>query len=252
MRVPRQGPASLSGGSDLLPLLIASIAPTAILAVPILFSWRRYGSDGFFPARIFAVGCLSCLPALLLELAGKTLMMYFELDTMLISMLLWGLVVPISEETSKYVAFNALRSKNEIADIRYGMLCGALVSLGFATIENMVYIINNQDMHIALMRAFTAIPMHFACGIYMGFVYSRAILSEGMPRDAKMRHFVLALAFPIAMHSLYDICVMSGSDISTAAGVSAMAVFFISSIVLAVLQGKETRPKVSDDGDRDE
>ena len=53
---------------------------------------------------------------------------------------------------------------------------GTLISLGFATLENFNYVYSAeyfgmQASTLALIRAFTAIPLHAGCGIIMGFLF---------------------------------------------------------------------------------
>ena len=57
---------------------------------------------------------------------------------------------------------------------------GTLISLGFATFENLQYVYysgGSPDL-IAIIRAFTAIPLHACCGIIMGYYFGLYIFKN--------------------------------------------------------------------------
>lgn len=56
-------------------------------------------------------------------------------------------------------------------DIYHYVLLAVAISLGFATIENIVYVING-GIYTGVMRALSAVPMHACCGYLMGYLYS--------------------------------------------------------------------------------
>ena len=59
-----------------------------------------------------------------------------------------------------------------------GVIYGIAASLGFAAYENISYVLYFEKVpsfDIALVRAFTAIPMHALCGVVMGFLFSQSI-----------------------------------------------------------------------------
>ena len=79
-----------------------------------------------------------------------------------------------------------------------GVVYGAVASLGFATIENLLYCASG-DLGTALGRAFTAVPAHAAFGAIMGYTFARrhfAGKSNGL--------FGPALWLPVLLHGVYD------------------------------------------------
>ena len=87
-------------------------------------------------------------------------------------------------------------------------------SLGFAAYENWQYVIiafGNEGSEgasaVAWIRAFTAVPLHALCGIFMGFFLMDAIFDK---EHAKLNLF-LSLFFPICLHGLYNYLIMSES-----------------------------------------
>lgn len=84
-----------------------------------------------------------------------------------------------------------------------GLVYGAVASLGFAGLENVLYVseaIAGDWRDVAIMRALTAVPAHAVFGVIMGFFCARAHF------DAERRRAWLLGAWlvPGALHSLYD------------------------------------------------
>ena len=81
---------------------------------------------------------------------------------------------------------------------------GIVVSLGFALNENYEYVYNLAEQfkatswEIALARSYSAIPMHAACGVIMGFYFGQNYFIE------QGRSFSLALIVPIIIHGSYN------------------------------------------------
>ena len=53
-----------------------------------------------------------------------------------------------------------------------GLIYGAAASLGFAAYENIGYVLyfyKEPSFELAIVRAFSAVPMHALCGIMMVF-----------------------------------------------------------------------------------
>ena len=62
-----------------------------------------------------------------------------------------------------------------------GVIYGIAASLGFAAYENIDYVLyfdKQPSFDIALIRAFSAIPMHALCGVIMGFLISQSIFEK--------------------------------------------------------------------------
>ena len=83
-----------------------------------------------------------------------------------------------------------------------GIVYAVCVSMGFAALENITYLISNLDsyMEVGVSRAFTAIPGHFCFGVVMGYYYSLAAFDK---KD-RQRNRILTFAAPVIVHGLYD------------------------------------------------
>ena len=79
-----------------------------------------------------------------------------------------------TEETLKFLTIYFYVSRNTNFDEPMdAIVYGTLVSLGFATFENLqyVYYSGGSPDAVAIIRAFTAIPLHACCGIIMGYYF---------------------------------------------------------------------------------
>ena len=93
-----------------------------------------------------------------------------------------------------------------------GVVYGAVASLGFATIENLLYCASG-GLETALMRAFTAVPAHAAFGAIMGYTFARrhfAGKSNGL--------FGPAMWLPVLLHGVYNWMLFMISGVATEVG----------------------------------
>jgi RsiW-degrading membrane proteinase PrsW (M82 family) len=194
-------------------LIIAALAPAVLLMIYI-FSRDRVEKEPLgLLARLAVFGALACLPAALLEegllhiLAGLSLS---EADALLVEAFL---IVALSEEGCKLVILHLQTWRSREFDYRFdGIVYAAFVSLGFAALENVLYLLRS-GLSIALSRAMFAVPGHLTFSIFMGFFYVCA-------KDAALRgkygrsvfYRLAALVAPMLLHGFYDYCLMSGTD----------------------------------------
>ena len=112
----------------------------------------------------------------------------------------------IPEEFFKYLAFLLVvwRNKN-FNDFFDGIIYAAYISLGFAAIENVLYVLESGFV-IGIIRAVTAVPAHALFGITMGYYFS---LAKFIP-SYRLVHLIAALLLPIILHGAYDYILMVG------------------------------------------
>ena len=115
----------------------------------------------------------------------------------------------IPEELAKLLMLWLFLRKNPFFDERMdGIVYAVCVSLGFAGLENVIYVLGNTDwMSVALQRAFTAVPGHFCYGVIMGYFYS---LAKFDPKN-RTKYSILALVAPILAHGIYDTIVFAST-----------------------------------------
>ena len=81
-----------------------------------------------------------------------------------------------------------------------GIVYGASVSLGFATVENILYLIANGVEH-AFGRAILPVSSHALFGVIMGYYLGKAKFSSSEERH---KWLFLAISVPILLHGTYN------------------------------------------------
>ena len=128
-----------------------------------------------------------------------------------------------------------------------GVVYGVALSLGFATVENVLYV-GREGVEVGLLRAVFAVPAHALLGATMGGFLGRAKLGGGKEegRDVTTRErrdrIGLALAIPILVHGLYDLLLLElvGAAMYGAVGAGSVALWIF--ILRRVHHAKEDSP----------
>ena len=130
--------------------------------------------------------------------------------------LLAFVVVAAVEEGAKFLLMKRRTWNEPNFNYRFdGIVYAAFVSLGFAAIENINYVLG-YGLSVAPMRAVLAVPGHLGFGVFMGIFYGRAKMCD-LRGDAQGRRENLICAYfsSVLLHGFYDACVMMGTTLST-------------------------------------
>jgi RsiW-degrading membrane proteinase PrsW (M82 family) len=150
-------------------LLLILISALPVIGVFIWFRLAKYEFD----LLLFFWGLLG--GALALLVAGFFQSLFPPLNNLDFRSILFRLMVQIAltEEAGRLVILLVLRllldrfvKAPALPPENLGSALGLLTGLGFAVIETATY--GAADLHIALLRAFTAAPLHSACGSRVG------------------------------------------------------------------------------------
>ncbi len=195
---------------------------------------------------VFRSGILSCFIALLFAWLLAAAGLYTDKPTSIwgaIRLSFFGAAIP--EECAKLLMlWWVLRKTYSVNNWMDGIVYSVFISLGFAALENICYIVDEEDwMTVGIVRALFAIPGHFGFGILMGYYYSLARLSMHHVR----RNRVLMLIAPILAHGAYDSVLFSMQVDPTLA-----VVLLIAFLLLCYKLWKYGKRKVREHLDRDE
>jgi protease PrsW len=106
------------------------------------------------------------------------------------------------EESAKLAAFffgaYLWREFDEPLD---GIIYGIAAALGFASVENVLYLVWTHDPYLVVQRAFTATLAHVVATGTLGFFFGVARFRGGLQRAGLMG---MGLALAVAYHGLYD------------------------------------------------
>ena len=167
---------------------------------------------------LLGMGCLAALCSAVLESIAEGLLSILVYPSgPVYTVLLAFLIVAVIEEGTK-LFFLKLRSWHHPAfNYRFdGVVYAVFVSLGFAALENIQYVVN-YGLSVALPRALLAVPGHAAFSVFMGVYYGRAKLLENLgDYDGSRRCLYKSYFLAVFLHGFYDTCAMTGTPRSSA------------------------------------
>lgn len=188
-------------------LLIASITPVMIFMY-LVYRKDKIKEPASLLAKCFFGGFLALALALLIDapLAPVTA----SLSTPFLRALYDSFVIAaIPEELAKLLVLYWIIWKSKDFDQHYdGILYAIFVSLGFALVENILYVLEG-GMGVAVMRAVLSVPGHGFFAVLMGYNFSLAKFHTGTEKN---RLLFRSLWLPVLFHGLYDFALMYMSD----------------------------------------
>ena len=184
-------------------LLLLALAPVIIL---LTYIWLRdkYEKEPWqMLLKALVLGALAVIPTLLAE---RGLMALIDLFSGYLRVF-WNafVVAAFTEELFKFLVLYWLIWKSPEFNEKFdGIVYAVFVSLGFAAVENILYV-TRYGHDVGITRALTAVPAHFLFGVSMGYFVGMARFFASK-RKTMMRN---ALLVPILMHGTYDFIIMS-------------------------------------------
>lgn len=207
-------------------LLLAALAPAAIL----FFYVRRKDKKRPEPLRLllkaFGYGALSAIAVILFFLILEGLGLTVSNPRSFLGALgvsFFGAALP--EELLKFFFFWLVVRNCKFFDERMdGIVYASCVALGFAAIENILYLFDNFEFWIAtgVVRAIFSVPGHFFFGILMGYYYSLVRFENPSAFNKCM-----VLAAPIVAHTVFNTLLFS-SGMFKVIGIIVFLVVFLS------------------------
>jgi RsiW-degrading membrane proteinase PrsW (M82 family) len=189
--------------------MLIAISVASAISPPLFLLWFFHSRDrNAEPARAvwitFLLGVLTPIPVVVFAIPAM-LAAGVVSDPLVSGALTAFLVAAVPEEFFKFLVLWFYAARHHAFDEPIdGMVYGAVASLGFATAENVLYVLQG-GLGVALLRALTAVPMHAGLGAIMGYHVGQALFD--LPR--RREHLIKALAYPILLHALYDFPLLS-------------------------------------------
>lgn len=182
-------------------LLLFITVPAAIVPSFILL-WFFYSRDEYrepphLVIKTFLLGVLSTGAVVLIGIPVKGILAQIQ-NPVLFSAVEAVLGAAVPEETMKMlVIILYCMRKSDFDEVMDGLVYGVAASLGFATLENILYV-NDGGLYSAIIRALTAVPGHAAMGVIMGYCLARAKF------DGERKFYLYAWLIPVLFHAAYD------------------------------------------------
>ena len=138
------------------------------------------------------------------------------------------IVVALVEEGLKFVVLYFMTRNNKNFNSLFdGIVYAVFVSLGFAALENIFYVLENGFGN-AVSRAIMSVPGHMFFAVIMGYYYSFwhmydmagkqerelmncGLINTGATFFSGKRHLVMSVIMPTLAHGLYDYGLFMGT-----------------------------------------
>ena len=180
-------------------LFIIAILPVVLLGIYINSKDNKKEPKTLL-VGLFSAGILSCVLVLLISALMEKIFPFFGRDLNKFNyfeLLLYTFIgISLVEEGCKWFFTTIIGYKNRNFDEAYDIIVYAtFVSLGFASIENLLYVYNGNIV-TGILRALTSVPGHVCFGITMGYYLLLAKIH--------IKNLILSILVPIIEHGLYD------------------------------------------------
>jgi RsiW-degrading membrane proteinase PrsW (M82 family) len=187
---------------DLEPLAIVALA----LGPGIFWVWYFYHRDRFEPEpaaliiKIFLLGALVTIPAAIIEgLAGL-----FIASTLILAII----IAPVVEESSKFfIVYRFIYPDTEFDEPMDGIVYAASAALGFASVENVIYVFSayvispSLAIETIIIRAIFSVPAHALFSSVWGYALGRAkFMAPELREGVILRGLILAMV----LHGIFN------------------------------------------------
>ena len=203
--------------TNTLLLLAAATSPSLLIAYWIYVQDTHEKEPKTMLLWAFLCGCASTIPAMI----GQTFFKHLENPDSLFQTAIFAFgVVALTEELSKYLLLRRfIYPKKDFNEPIDGIVYGVMVGLGFATLENVLYVFNadGHGLSTAFGRAFTAVPAHAAFGVLMGAYIG---LAKFFP-EKRTIYTLIGVGLAVFFHGAYDFFLMQ----QVYEGMAIMAIF---------------------------
>lgn len=178
----------------MLGILSAAIAPGLAL-LSYFYLKDQYGSEPFSTVfKTFIFGALLVFPIMFIQhvleyehIFQSSLVNAFLSSSMLEEFFKW------------FILFYSVYQHADFDEPYDGIVYGAAVSLGFATLENIFYLVAN-GLEYAIGRALLPVSSHALFGVIMGYYIGKGKFSA----TSKHKWIIFSLIFPFLLHGIYD------------------------------------------------
>jgi len=178
-------------------MLAAAVAPGIALLAYFYLSDRYDAEPLPMVARMFLIGGLLVIPVMVVQ---RAFTLWFGDSELVFS---FATSAGVEEFFKWFVLYHLIFLHTHFDEPYDGIVYATAVSLGFATVENLLYALLVQPAGIGMLflRALLPVSGHALFGVFMGFFFGKAKLASG--RSVRLR-VALALLVPLFWHGLYD------------------------------------------------
>ncbi|MEG2245892.1 MAG: PrsW family glutamic-type intramembrane protease [Peptostreptococcaceae bacterium] len=196
-------------------LLIISIAPSLTFLIWAYIKDKYEKEPIRFLGKLFFIGTLISIPAIIIE----DMLIKINIDNEYLNLLYIAFIVAaFTEEILKVIVLISYTLKSKYYTEKLdGIVYSIFITLGFATIENIIYIFGESYLNVfevGLSRAIISIPAHIMFSITMGYYLSIYKFSKEKMNIKKI-YLLNVILIPVILHGLFDFLLMLKTSWST-------------------------------------
>lgn len=233
-------------------LLFLSVIPVVVICTYIYLKDRNKEPWSLL-IKLFVLGISSCFLVLMVSGVLFEMFPFMNKDTAYMTffeVMAYAFIgVALIEEFCKWLMVYIGSYTNKAYDELYdGIVYSVYVSLGFAFLENLLYVFKNQSIVVGISRGLLAVPGHACDAVFMGYYLSLAKVYASQGNKAlEKKNLVLSVLVPTILHGIYDFCLFANIGILLIvflAFVILLYIFSIKKIKLLAAQCKKTPQQV--------
>lgn len=193
---------------EIILLVVIAILPPIAFLVYILYLDRLEPEPLKLIARVLFLGCLSIVPAVVVELSLAMIPIFSMGGIAGSALKSFIMIAPIEECVKLAVVMIFIWKNRNFNEENDGIVYTGTAAIGFALLENMLYVVQH-GLATGILRSVTSIPLHTFTGVLMGYFVGIARFAPS-PGDAR-RMILKGLIIAIIFHGAYDTLALSGT-----------------------------------------
>lgn len=188
-------------------LFVIAITPGIALALSVYFTDRYDKEPLSLLIKVFVLGALSVIPTAIIQ----RFLLGFNVFTGVLSAAFTAFIVAgVTEEYLKRGVVLLTAFKHRAFDEKLdGIIYAIFSSLGFATVENIVYVVFrfSANPHIGIYRGIFSVPAHMLFGVTMGYYLSLAKFTKD--EGLKKKYLRKSWYVPAILHGIFNFILMT-------------------------------------------
>ena len=212
----------------------------AVLPVVLLgfFIYMKDNNKEPFPllAKIFLLGVVMAVPVVIIEIILDVFFNTDDISNFIVIFIFVFISIGIIEEGAKFIVTKFIGYDDKEFDEIYDIIVySAFASLGFACIENILYVFN-YGLGVAITRALLSVPGHLCFGVLMGYFLAMAkINSINNNKTLYYRNMILSLLVPTLVHTMYDALIIYAVNLENTIAFFLFIIFDINMVIVCFI-----------------
>lgn len=211
---------------EIIPLIVAAAAPGLALMAYFYLKDRYVPEPIPMVGKVFLIGVLLVFPTMVIQ---RGFYLWLGISESAAGELLTAFVLSAAvEEFVKWFILYFYIFKHKVFDEPYnGIVYATAVSLGFATLENVMYALAfSMDALVLFLRALLPVSAHALFAVIMGHYFGKARFSP----ESERKYLALALGLPVLWHGVYDYLVIKMDELRVWLVIPLMALLWVRGI----------------------